>query len=652
MNLCLIGAGRMGRLRAPHFAANQRVTLVAVVDSWQAGGEALASQYESAIYYATLQDAIKNNTSINAVWISTPTDQHAELITLAAANGLPIFTEKPVAEDAVEIAALFKIANQSTVPLCCGFQRRFDDSYKACTDSVQSGKIGTPTMSNVFFGDHPVPPLEFLKNGGCPFMDLSPHDVDYVRNTLGQEPTEIFASGCSSTPELAEANVLDNAFMFVKFDGGTMVTLQMSRGATYGYDQRCEFFGDLGAATVGNQNKTSDGRSDQHGYHTPVLKHSFPERFHQAFSAEVAAFAEVVLDGAIWPVTCKDCVIVQSIARCAAESQKKGIVIQFEMPLQYRTSTSNTAATATEVSHSISMRPIGAGSFGTFIRRLITTNISSNTLAFLPSFTRSSELTWIENVLEDRSIDAVYVASPDAYHQQHAKECLLAGKHVLCEKPITPDFTVLLDVLKANHNTQAFMVGFQRRFAKEFVRAKKNIENSTTLPSEILIESFDPVDACTDMPFVVNNSMCHDVDMLSWMLPCDDKTTTVQWSGGKVTAEKSTVILTGVMTIGDSIINVVLSYTKCYASYVQRVTIDGRVYGYNYTPKENESECVVYNDAYVSQFNSFVNCVNKKKGLKIAGMDMKYESDQDEMKRLESYARTFRWLKEAHDVLF
>ena len=66
--------------------------------------------------------------------------------------------------------SLFKIANQSTVPLCCGFQRRFDDSYKACTDSVQSGKIGTPTMSNVFFGDHPVPPLEFLKNGGACFF--------------------------------------------------------------------------------------------------------------------------------------------------------------------------------------------------------------------------------------------------------------------------------------------------------------------------------------------------------------------------------------------------------------------------------------------------------------------------------------------------
>ena len=222
VTLCLIGCGRMGRLRSLHFQNNPRLNLVAVVDTWAKGGEHLAAQYSTASYYPTLLEALQSNSSstpINAVWISTPTDQHAALIELAAAHHLPIFTEKPVAEDAVDIAELFQVARTNNIPLCCGFQRRFDDSYQACGDTVRSGQIGKPTMSNVFFGDHPVPPLEFLKNGGCPFMDLSPHDIDYVRNTLQQEPIEIFASGCSSTPELAAAHVLDNAFMFVKFSG-------------------------------------------------------------------------------------------------------------------------------------------------------------------------------------------------------------------------------------------------------------------------------------------------------------------------------------------------------------------------------------------------------------------------------------------------
>lgn len=43
----------------------------------------------------------------------------------------------------------------------------------------------------------------------------------------------------------------------------------------------------------------------------------------------------------------------------------------------------------------------------------------------------------IEDLAKDESIDAVYIASPNYLHYEHSKKMLLAGKHVLCEKPIT-----------------------------------------------------------------------------------------------------------------------------------------------------------------------------------------------------------------------
>jgi predicted dehydrogenase len=42
-----------------------------------------------------------------------------------------------------------------------------------------------------------------------------------------------------------------------------------------------------------------------------------------------------------------------------------------------------------------------------------------------------------EELLADESVDAVYVASPHALHVAHVTAALVAGKHVLCEKPIT-----------------------------------------------------------------------------------------------------------------------------------------------------------------------------------------------------------------------
>ena len=42
----------------------------------------------------------------------------------------------------------------------------------------------------------------------------------------------------------------------------------------------------------------------------------------------------------------------------------------------------------------------------------------------------------IEEMLSDENIDAVYIASPNSKHYEQAKMCLLAEKHVICEKPM------------------------------------------------------------------------------------------------------------------------------------------------------------------------------------------------------------------------
>ena len=44
----------------------------------------------------------------------------------------------------------------------------------------------------------------------------------------------------------------------------------------------------------------------------------------------------------------------------------------------------------------------------------------------------------MDEMLADPAIDMVYVASPNSIHYGQVKAALLAGKHVICEKPFTP----------------------------------------------------------------------------------------------------------------------------------------------------------------------------------------------------------------------
>ena len=41
----------------------------------------------------------------------------------------------------------------------------------------------------------------------------------------------------------------------------------------------------------------------------------------------------------------------------------------------------------------------------------------------------------LEEMLENKEIEAVYIASPNVAHFEQAKKCLEYGKHVICEKP-------------------------------------------------------------------------------------------------------------------------------------------------------------------------------------------------------------------------
>lgn len=189
--------------------------------SWSSSSsQSFASCFAGEKESSSSQDP-SNDNGLDAVIISTRTPTHASLIQQAAHYGLTIFVEKPLADTPEESERLFQLCEGTGSQICCGFQRRFDESYVEAAKMVQAGKIGRVVSANIFFGDHPCPPIDFLVSGGNIFSDLCVHDVDYIRWVLGEEVDSVFAAASYSSPKLKKCGVQDNATVTLQFQGGT-----------------------------------------------------------------------------------------------------------------------------------------------------------------------------------------------------------------------------------------------------------------------------------------------------------------------------------------------------------------------------------------------------------------------------------------------
>ena len=70
-------------------------------------------------------------------------------------------------------------------------------------------------------------------------------------------------------------------------------------------------------------------------------------------------------------------------------------------------------------------------------------------LAKHPQNAQAKIFTSIEQVCQDKHVDAVYIAAPNSLHKQYAIMCLEAGKHVLGEKPSAANSKELASIIAA-----------------------------------------------------------------------------------------------------------------------------------------------------------------------------------------------------------
>jgi len=84
-----------------------------------------------------------------------------------------------------------------------------------------------------------------------------------------------------------------------------------------------------------------------------------------------------------------------------------------------------------------------------------------------------------EELIENKNIDAIYIALPNSMHFKWAKKALEKNINVICEKPLTCSFAQTKTLIEiANKNNLVLMETFQFRFHNQFQKILSIIENN------------------------------------------------------------------------------------------------------------------------------------------------------------------------------
>ena len=321
----LLGAGRIGKVHAKAISADGNATLVAVADAYPQAASAIAVQYGCDIRSV---EAILAASDIDAVVICTPTDTHADLIEAFAKAGKAIFCEKPIDLSLARVRACLKVVRDTKAVLMVGFNRRFDPHFAAVRATIDAGTLGDVEMITITSRDPGAPPLDYIARSGGIFRDMTIHDFDMARYLLGEEVSEVSAMAAVLTdPAIGKAGDFDSVQVMLKTATGKQVMISNSRRATYGYDQRIEVHGSLGAATAENQRPFMIEVATSAGYTRPPLHDFFMTRYTEAYAAEIAAFIAAVGGAGAASPSGEDGLAALALAEAALKSVAEGRVV-------------------------------------------------------------------------------------------------------------------------------------------------------------------------------------------------------------------------------------------------------------------------------------------------------------------------------------
>lgn len=331
LRFAVIGCGDIGFSNARAIARSRNADLVLVHDAVPALAEAVAARHGGTVA-PTLHEAFDKQ-RVDAVLLSVPHDLHAPMISEAAAAGLHIIVEKPLAVNLTSARAAVETAKAADVTLSVCFPYRYESAPAAALMLVNAGVLGSFRGAAVVF--HADKPQSYWQGGfsnransdwrasadrsggGVMIMNLT-HYVDLLRHVSGCEVLEVSAVA----RVLPGQEVEDQIAVSVRFEGGAVGTFLGSASTRGVPSSRLELWGEHGTLQLAPEPRIYTERAVP-GLHTGHWN-TLPMDDVDVRTVFVERFAAAVLEQREPDVTAMDGLAVQAFVDAVYRSVISG----------------------------------------------------------------------------------------------------------------------------------------------------------------------------------------------------------------------------------------------------------------------------------------------------------------------------------------
>jgi myo-inositol 2-dehydrogenase/D-chiro-inositol 1-dehydrogenase len=326
VGLGLAGLGRIGQLHAENLVGRvPSAQLVRIVDADE--NVARSTGERLGVPWSTDYDDLLRDPDVDGVVVATPTPLHVEMVETAAAAGKHVFCEKPISLSLEATVAAIDAAREAGVSLQVGFHRRFDPDWAAAAERIRSGELGDIYVFQTRLRDKEPPPLDYLRQSGGLFVDVTIHDLDTARWLIG-EIEEVTAVGAAlSDPAFAELEDVDNAIIALRFESGALGVIDESRVAGYGYECSTEVLGSRATVRIGDHRRVNDLWLTP-GTAAVDWVADFTERFPEAYALELESFATTIREQRPPEVTGEDGLAAFVLAQACDRSFREGQTVR------------------------------------------------------------------------------------------------------------------------------------------------------------------------------------------------------------------------------------------------------------------------------------------------------------------------------------